>query len=320
MNRTLGITKACRFMGPCWLVFIGALLITPANVAAEGTENQPGWDKQQWREDLLAARAARTKEMATARFSMLAAVDHVWHTGSETLYFDLSPKGFSYAKTQSPDTKVVMTLAGEHWEWRPLDSTVSVTYRGKPAEPGRLQPGMVFSILERYSFMTFAGLAGNLQVAVFDNERAAQKNFTGLVHYAPDDRYRLEAGLERFEDAETVKMLTNISGERDFIKYGAIRFTIDGQSQRLTVYKDEAGEKRLFIPFRDETAGKTTYGAGRFLSAAEPEDGDSVIVDFNYAVNIPCAYAPRFHCPLPPSENWLQVAVAAGEQIFPLPD
>lgn len=320
MHRTLRIAKAQRLMDPCWLVCVCALLVAPANLTAEGSENQPGWDKAQWQRDLLETREARAKDMATARFSMLAAVDHVWHTGNETLYFDASPAGFSYAKTQSPDTKVVMTLSGEHWEWRPLDTTVSVTFRDRPAEPGQLEPGMVFDILHRYSFMIFSGLAGNLQVAVFDDQRGAQKTFTGLVHYPPDDRYRLQAGLERFEETTTVKMLTNISGERDFIKYGEIRFTIDGQPQRLTVYKEEMKDERLFIPFRDETAGKTTYGAGRFMSAAEPEAGESLIVDFNNAVNIPCAYAPKFHCPLPPSENWMLVAVAAGEQIFPLPD
>lgn len=307
-----------NIMGPCLLVFIAVLMIAPTELEAAESESESGWDKIRWQQELLEARAAREEQMASSRTSILATVAHVWHTSQETLFFDFAPAGFSYSETEGQHSKVVMELSGEHWEWRPLDTTVSVTFRGRPMGEGRLQPGMIFDILGRYTFVIWSGLEGNLQFAVFDDQSLTQKTFTGLVHYAPDDHYRLEAEFEPFKDPKTVKMLTNISGTRDFFRYGEVRFAIDGQPQRLTAYKELLDEKRLFIPFRDETAGKTTYGAGRFLNASEPESGP-VIIDFNRAVNIPCSYAPWFHCPLPPLENWLKVAVTAGEQIYPLP-
>ncbi|MCA1823730.1 MAG: DUF1684 domain-containing protein [Frankia sp.] len=42
-------------------------------------------------------------------------------------------------------------------------------------------------------------------------------------------------------------------------------------------------------------------------------DGDTVVVDFNFAYNPSCAYSPRWVCPLPPPGNRLSVAVDAGE-------
>ena len=37
-------------------------------------------------------------------------------------------------------------------------------------------------------------------------------------------------------------------------------------------------------------------------------------LDFNHAVNLPCAYTEFATCPLPPAGNRLPVAVEAGEK------
>jgi uncharacterized protein (DUF1684 family) len=71
-------------------------------------------------------------------------------------------------------------------------------------------------------------------------------------------------------------------------------------------------DEKLFIIFRDETSGKSTYGAGRFLYADAPVNG-KVILDFNRAYNPPCAFTAYATCPLPPRQNRLQVSVEAGE-------
>ncbi|WP_217652361.1 DUF1684 domain-containing protein [Sinomicrobium oceani] len=42
----------------------------------------------------------------------------------------------------------------------------------------------------------------------------------------------------------------------------------------------------------------------------------STWLDFNRAVNPPCAFTPYATCPLPPQQNILQVAVTAGEKKF----
>jgi uncharacterized protein (DUF1684 family) len=71
--------------------------------------------------------------------------------------------------------------------------------------------------------------------------------------------------------------------------------------------------KNLFFIVHDLTSAKETYGAGRFLGA-EMGEKDTVIVDFNYLENPPCAFTPAATCPLPPQENYLQVKLAAGEK------
>ena len=71
----------------------------------------------------------------------------------------------------------------------------------------------------------------------------------------------------------------------------------------------------LHILFTDATSGVTTYPANRSLRVAAPEADGTVILDFNRATNLPCAYTGFATCPLPPAENRLPVAVEAGEQI-----
>jgi hypothetical protein len=78
----------------------------------------------------------------------------------------------------------------------------------------------------------------------------------------------------------------------------------------------------LFLPFRDATNGRQTYGAGRYLlDGAKSADlgGDAaagrLILDFNFAFQPSCAFDPRWACPLAPPENRLDIAVEAGERI-----
>lgn len=71
----------------------------------------------------------------------------------------------------------------------------------------------------------------------------------------------------------------------------------------------------LFYIFKDRTAGKETYPAGRFLYSAMPVNG-KVVLDFNKAHNPPCAFTPYATCPLPPKQNRLQTRIEAGELTY----
>jgi uncharacterized protein (DUF1684 family) len=92
-------------------------------------------------------------------------------------------------------------------------------------------------------------------------------------------------------------------------------FRLHGQEYRLRPVLETSDARELFFIFRDQTSGKETYGAGRFLYSAMPKDG-KVEVDFNKAYNPPCAFTPYATCPLPPPENRLAVRIEAGEKKY----
>ena len=84
---------------------------------------------------------------------------------------------------------------------------------------------------------------------------------------------------------------------------------------RLDGVLEAPDAEQLFFIFRDQTSGKETYGAGRFLYADLPKAG-KVVLDFNKAYNPPCAFTPYATCPLPPPQNWMPVRVEAGEMAY----
>jgi uncharacterized protein (DUF1684 family) len=107
-----------------------------------------------------------------------------------------------------------------------------------------------------------------------------------------------------------------------FSRIGSVRLPFPGGQQRLSVFWMTGYAGGLFIPFRDATNGRETYGAGRYLvDAAKSHDlgadeatGD-LILDFNFATQPSCAFDPRWACPLAPPENRLDIEVRAGERL-----
>ena len=150
-----------------------------------------------------------------------------------------------------------------------------------------------------------------------DEQRDA---FQGLDYFDADEDLILEVEVERFADDEPLfEMTTNTGEQRPYRRWGRFTFQVDGEEAALTVYADPHGHE-LFMPFRDATSGPESYGAGRYMDNHRPGfrqlPGGRLEVDFNYAYNPYCAYSPVYSCPLPPRENWLTVAIRAGEKKF----
>lgn len=148
---------------------------------------------------------------------------------------------------------------------------------------------------------------------------AEQESFEGLEYYPVDPDYRYELALDEFEEKDVVTVATSTDGERQYLAWGEFAFAIDGVAVTLTAYKAAPNDGRLWVPFRDATSGDETYGAGRYLDLEAEEhrtDSGTWVVDFNEAYNPTCAYSDQYDCPLPPTENWLDVPVRAGEKTY----
>jgi len=148
-----------------------------------------------------------------------------------------------------------------------------------------------------------------------------RSEFSGLDYFPPDSGYRFEIELLEHEEKETIRMEYTQGGEQEFIRWGEFRFEVNGAEQTIQAYKSDPNEDKLFILFRDATSGKETYGAGRYLDLDAEADRTSDgkwILDFNKAYNPWCVYSERFTCPFVPPENWLDVAIKAGEKTYPV--
>ena len=91
---------------------------------------------------------------------------------------------------------------------------------------------------------------------------------------------------------------------------GFVTFERGGKTYKLQAASEPDGS--LWFVFRDGTSGRTTHGGARQLVTPAPA-GDSVVLDFNKATNLPCAYIPFATCPLAPPQNRLGLPITAGE-------
>ena len=137
-------------------------------------------------------------------------------------------------------------------------------------------------------------------------------NFKGLNYYPPKIEYKYQLPLQLVEP-ESLTFETSTGQQQAYERVARVDFEVEGQAAQLAIYQSEDGQ--LFLPYRDATSGKETYGAGRYLEPT-PLGHNQVLIDFNRAYNPYCAYSDAYSCPLPPIENWLRVPIRAGEKAY----
>jgi uncharacterized protein (DUF1684 family) len=135
--------------------------------------------------------------------------------------------------------------------------------------------------------------------------------------------YLVTASFTKTNDVKGFVMKTSGAKTSKFFRYGLINFTIDKKPYHLTVYQSEDLQANpqyknyLFIPFTDLTSGDESYGGGKYIDiTTEDIKANKLLVDFNKAYNPYCAYTTGYNCPIPPRENYLAVAIKAGEMNF----
>lgn len=147
---------------------------------------------------------------------------------------------------------------------------------------------------------------------------AEKTRLTSLNYFEADKKYKVKARLSFPNRATVVSLPTSDDKSKKYRTYATARFTLADEEHELLVFetKDLEGDFILFIPFADETSALSTYGGGRYLEMPKRK-GNTLTIDFNLAYNPDCAYNPETSCPLPPPENYLRIAIEAGEKNFP---
>lgn len=160
--------------------------------------------------------------------------------------------------------------------------------------------------------MRIISRGGKFYLRVWDRQSPEVIDFKGLNFYPVDPAFRIEARFTPFETPLMLKGINMIGTEYDQPFIGSAEFTIAGKNYSLIAEEDE---DELLFSFIDETRRDTTYGGGRYLLTAQPKNS-VVVLDFNLAVNWPCAYTPYATCPIPPMQNRLALRIEAGEKKF----
>lgn len=145
---------------------------------------------------------------------------------------------------------------------------------------------------------------------------AAHGAYRGIPTFEPDPSWVIEGRFIPFPWGRQYHLDAEGGVKETYESPGEVEFTRDGQTHRLVVFYGQYSTTPggIWLLFRDATSGKETYGASRSLRTAAIREDGTVILDFNRAMNMPCAFTDFTVCALPPAENTLSLRITAGEK------
>jgi uncharacterized protein (DUF1684 family) len=303
------------------VAFLGACVEQPQEGAAARSNQRNDISSDEvdgWTAELLEHRRKKDEEFRTSITSPMAGIQYLMSEPRDTIYLTRKNDTFGIAYVAVRDAILMINKERDRWYWYDQGWNVICERNGEQLPNGA---PLEDSVRFRIDHFTATPHPRTNQVAfiVFDPQRPEKKSFEHLVYFPPDKKYAVPAQLIEFSEYDEVTMLTNQNLEKVFYRYGKIEFELEGKEQELTVFKYElSGEKAetLFVPFKDATTVKESYGAGRFLEFPEPKE-KRFVLDFNRSFNPSCNYSPAYNCPIPPKENHLEVAIRAGEKTYP---
>lgn len=193
-----------------------------------------------------------------------------------------------------------------------LASDPSVRLNGKAVEKAEVKPVGSDVVSSGAIQLLVIKRGDRFGLRLKDNNSLLRKNFTHLSWYPIDESWKISARFIPAAAATKITFDNIIGGQEESNSPGFVEFEHDGKTYCLQAASEG---RRLFFVIRDQTSGKQTYAASRFLYADGPKDG-TVLLDFNKAQNPPCAFTPYATCPLPPPQNRLPLAVTAGEMKY----
>ncbi len=175
----------------------------------------------------------------------------------------------------------------------------------------------VFSCSQTKEKSSEATMLDKERQSVFKNllsNKIVDDNFKTLNYFDWDSNFIVSATIELLKP-EKIYFATNTDRKPEYFKVAKLNFVLNETACSLIVYAtEEFNSQALFIPFKDKTNNKETYGAGRYIEMKGDLTQAKLTLDFNRAFNPYCHYNDKYSCPIVPIENKLNVSVFAGEK------
>lgn len=161
--------------------------------------------------------------------------------------------------------------------------------------------------------LVVTGPPGRSAVTVYRGDAGKPKQ---PIYYPYDPGAAHVVALTPAREAAGQRLLAPDGVEVEGSDAGTVTLRIGGAPATLQVKRlpgASEDESELEIYFRDATADRGSYPAGRFVALIPRPDG-RYLLDFNRARNPFCAYNTVYPCPAPWRGNLLSQPVRAGER------
>ncbi len=192
---------------------------------------------------------------------------------------------------------------------------VTITHNGEPVSEMVLFDGENEDTpnVQHESLEWFVIKRGDMVgIRLYNKENEQADQFTGFDSYPIDEKWNRRARFIPNPEGTTISIVNVLGQEEDLESPGVLEFSIDGEIYTLDAIDSD---DNMFMIVGDQTNQTETYQAGRYIYVDFPKDGSQYTnIDFNKIYNPPCAYSVFTTCQLPPPQNQLEVAIAAGEK------
>lgn len=235
-----------------------------------------------------------------------------WLRQGDNIFGSDSANALVFAHPDMPARAGIFRVEGQRVSWISAPG-VAVTRDGQKAD-SLVQyeggGGITAQLALAHFRWTIIRREDRLGVRFRNLRHPALMHFTGTDRFDPDTVWRFRATVIV---ARRNLSFQNVLGQQvSNSSPGKVEFIHQGKTYSLDVLYEEP--EGWLIVFGDATTGETTYTGGRFVYVQPPGPDGFTELDFNKAINPPCAFTPFATCPLPPPQNVLPFAVTAGEK------
>lgn len=200
-----------------------------------------------------------------------------------------------------------------------IEEDISVIHDSADISAIELNPdsGGEASVLKNGSFFWYIiERRGTYYIRLKDRNHPNLLAFDGIERFPVSRDWRVKATFNEFEEAKTISIPDVLGQVYEDSLYGHLEFSIDGEQYSLAPLGHPEKDEEFFIILGDLTNGESTYGGGRYLYIPTPDKDGITYIDFNKTYNPPCVFTEYATCPLPPSQNRLDVTITAGEKMY----
>jgi len=154
--------------------------------------------------------------------------------------------------------------------------------------------------------------AGRYMIRTRDSQSPTLKNFQGVPAFDYNPELVITGTFERYPEPRVVDITTAhpmVPGTAIIV--GEVVFELAGTTYRLAAEEGQLGS--LIVSFFDET-NNVSSSHWRKLELTKPRPDNTLVVDFNRAINYPSAFTDFGTCPAPVEGNRINAPVEAGER------
>jgi uncharacterized protein (DUF1684 family) len=193
--------------------------------------------------------------------------------------------------------------AGGEVTYHPADGGAPIKLELSKYKPPRFTSGSLL--------LEVTTLNGQNALRVRDTASTAADAFAPIDYFPLDESWRIEAQWVALDTPKGLTIDTSKSIATEVEATHKAVFRRDGVTYELLATHGTPESPQFVI--RDLTSRDSTYGACRFVFGEDVTEA-TIVLDFNKAVNPPCAYTDFAVCPLPPADNVLPIRIEAGEK------